>query len=313
MMHRFHKPLRNTNNAKPGLVLGFLVVAGAVMLAFLGFSLYGGLSVLVQSELQKATSTASLVGASALFDGDTQLNPAYSPERAIIAAQNTFNRAIQNSPLLQKYGAQIQTGPTVTQTQITLRTQANIPMPLLQPIGIPNLQVTADGRAQYAQQVYANPFTLTPLQPAMTLALNQPLVDGPGPDVSISFGEPYQGVTIEACSGANDCYDITPAAHVGNTGQVVDRTVNGRNQRFLYGNATFDLSALTPGSAVRKASFIKLTDDGIPDSWQGGVRSVLTTPLPPVTVTQLEVFHHSVKCQMTCPMPPGFVTRTAPE
>jgi hypothetical protein len=294
-----------------------------VLLGFLGMAIYTGLNAYVQSELQSAASTASMVGASAYYDGPITGTPETfpatdNPDRARQAATQVFNMIVSNSPVLRNMRAQLEPGANGVVTNngddsVQVNAQATIPTPFLSLLGVESFQVTANGRAGYVKRVYQGPgkngnvYPATPGLKTFTINLSHPLTDGPGPDLKITHRNRPRGYMVEACSGSGGsltCYDITDAATVlrfGIDGAEIRRTFPTANptapvqRRVVYGTVLIDL-ANAPGD-VRKATAIRLIDDGIPDHFEGGVHKVEVAPgLPLSEFEGIEVFHHATTC-----------------
>lgn len=324
---------------RAGSSLIFTVAFMVVLLGFLGMALYTGANALVQNELQGAANTAALVGAAAYYDG-TVTNPNNSlpvkcSECATQAAQATFDRIIANSDVLQNVNSQA--GAPITNDgddSVRIDATARFPTPFLSLLGIDEFQIEATGKARYVKYTLTNPAAL-PSATGGSVAvrvpgnglLPVPLVDGPGPDLRISFGgNPRHGYLVEACTnssagGGATCTDIGPAARMldpaGGNATMVDRLYPAGPRRVLYGDAVIDLGATNGAynygpngnTYARKASFLKILDDGIPDLVEAGQRVFyFTAPAPGTTVAQLDIYHLSVICPPTngnCPVPNG--------
>jgi Flp pilus assembly protein TadG len=162
------KPLRplserlRARRAAQGANMVFTVILLAVIITFLGLAMHLGTTVYVQEELQKATSTATLIGASSLFDGASALKPTYSSAKGKQVANDTFTDFKGFSGILNSYGAQVDS-LTVNDAkrQISMTTSMLMPTPFLSLAGINRIKVTSQSVAQYvAQQPTAYPATL---------------------------------------------------------------------------------------------------------------------------------------------------------
>lgn len=131
----------------------------------------------------------------------------------------------------------------------------------------------------------------------MAIDLQHPMLDGPGPDLKITntAGAPMRGYMVEACS-ANSCVDLTSQAVTLNNGKVVERFYQGQPRTIAYGNTIIDLEA----AGVRKATSIRIIDDGIPDRYDTltapGQIVVESEAAPVIPIAGVEIFHHSTLC-----------------
>lgn len=333
-----------------GSSLIFMVAFLVVLLGFLGMAIYTGLNAYVQNELQSAVNTSSMVGASAFYDGDVPnagLNPRPKKDqnRATQAATATFNRIIAASDMLTNLNAQISAvTPNPVDDSVRVEASATIPTPFLSLMGVDSFQVSATGKARYVKFTMANPGTLPGGFPGAQViripnagTLQYPVVDGPGPDLKINFGaNPKHGFMIEACTNSASaagapCTDISPTA-VGVDILAGDRVVyrsyphnagpSPRQRRVLYGNMVLDLGATNgtfnygPNATnyARKASFLKIIDDGVPDHTApvalGSplVRQLYLTNPPGSAIASIDIYHLAVSCPPTtsnCSVPAG--------
>jgi hypothetical protein len=100
---------------------------------------------------------------------------------------------------------------------------------------------------------------------------------------------------VEACSG-NSCVDLTSQAVTLNGGVVAQRDFMGQVRTVAYGNTIIDLEA----AGVRKATSIRIIDDGIPDRYDTlpapGQIVVESEAAPGSNIAGVEIFHHSTLC-----------------
>jgi hypothetical protein len=303
--------------AHAGSTLPLFALMAITLIIALGAATYIGLNLVVQHELQKVVSTAAMVGGSSFFDDiDGNGAPVKSPTKAGQAAQAVFTNALTASGMLTNMGATLTSGPTVGGNTVSLSAMATIPTPFLAPVGINQLRLNATGVGQsVALQLPPISIDTTSSDLTRSIPLSDPLVDAPGVDLHVVSGLPLHGYRIEACSGGK-CYDITRAAKLDGPGFTVDAPlgVGGPMGRVIYGSAYIDLAATGPQYAafVKKASSLRLIDDGIYDQYDigSGQRSIELLPQP-TTFNQIEVYHFGSLCTNTgaCTPPTPFTVR----
>jgi Flp pilus assembly protein TadG len=300
------KPALTTKSHK-GTVLVQLALLITALIGFLGYGIYYGQVGMLQNELQKTVNMSALVGASALFDGPSQGAPVASPGNADTASRNAFNRAVGASGMLQSINSQL-TAVNTANNQVELTATGQLNTSFLSLVGINTIEIRVNALAAAAKEVVTVPIILNQTTPYTAIALKQPLMDGPGPDMQLIAQTPY-GYLPEVCTGGTDCYGISFASKPAPGGYMVDRILGGQSNRVLFGPQYIDLGATHPSYAryVKKASHIKLSFSGWDDFYNGGLRYLYTEPRPitdPFGV--LEVYHHSVLCYQSCTFPAGF-------
>ncbi|MBY0450966.1 MAG: hypothetical protein K2X01_10115 [Cyanobacteria bacterium] len=243
-----------------GSALAITVVVFAVLLGFLGVSVYTGLNSFLQNELQKTTSSVAMAGASAMYDDLTSnVNPApvRNDTAAVTATTNLFSYIVGNSPPLTAYGAAIQNpgagGLIQADGSVEVASRLSLSTPFFAPLGINNISVDARSRAlpvkmQFGDGTVANaPVEIDPKGVNTGLSngtammqyfdLPYPVIDGPGVDLMVKSalnpanGNNVHGVIIEGCSGLGptaSCYDLTEAVRFpNNQGVLIRQNIKG--------------------------------------------------------------------------------------
>lgn len=328
---------RARSNASPGANLTFIVIMLFVCIAFLGMGIVSGMTTLLQDELTKATSLAAMVGASEFFSGDTAGPPVEDAGNAQTAATVTFNRALASSSGLQNFNATLQGVATDAGSDtVTVRARMLIPMPILALMGIDQLQIDSEATSRYVlQEPPGFPVQLySPAPPgtagglpevtnagdptcgalpaaaaAATANFAIPVTDRKGPDIRIESNDGH-GYMVYACN-ANNCWDISGAARMepGGLSRPMDYGT-GNDTRILYGTANIDLGSTSPdyGGGIRKATSVRIVDDGIPDVVVGGNRAIEVCPQP-LTIDRVAAYHAATTCvrgSANCGIPNGF-------
>jgi hypothetical protein len=303
---------RNGLKKEKGSILVFTVAFIVVLLGFLGMAIYTGMNAYVQNELQNATSTAAMVGAAAMYDTNygtiSNNNPGSFPSKntanAETAARAVFGKIVAQSPILaaSRMNGRLDPAGAVTvnagDDSIQVNSIATIPTPFLSLMGVDSFQITANARSGYVKNMFRNPIQLGGGSVRVaTINLQHPMLDGPGPDLKITnaAGAPMRGYMVEACSG-NSCVDLTSQAVTLNGGVVAQRDFMGQVRTVAYGNTIIDLEA----AGVRKATSIRIIDDGIPDRYDTlpapGQIVVESEAAPGSNIAGVEIFHHSTLC-----------------
>jgi hypothetical protein len=302
---------RNGLKKEKGSILVFTVAFIVVLLGFLGMAIYTGMNAYVQNELQNATSTAAMVGAAAMYDTNygtiSNNNPGSFPSKntanAETAARAVFGKIVAQSPILaaSRMNGRLDPAGAVTvnagDDSIQVNSIATIPTPFLSLMGVDSFQITANARSGYVKNMFRNPIQLGGGSVRVaTINLQHPMLDGPGPDLKITnaAGAPMRGYMVEACS-ANSCVDLTSQAVTLNGGVVAQRDFMGQVRTVAYGNTIIDLEA----AGVRKATSIRIIDDGIPDRYDLAPTNqivVESEAAPGSNIAGVEIFHHSTLC-----------------
>lgn len=307
-----------------GSSLIFTVAFIVVLLGFLGLAVYTGLNAYVQNELQNAASSSALVAASSMYDGSTDGVPVRSENFSTIAAQKTFQRILDNSPVLNKLQGQLEPDATSAITikplddSVTVNAKAVIPTPFLALLGVETFQVNASGKARYVKLLFTDQAVIGNIPTNNGLVerkidLKQPLIDGPGPDIRITNtpGGKLHGYIVEACAG-NSCYDVGRAAKLvtPTNGYTILRLYkNSQPRMVIYGDSVIDLGATAPGfTKVGKASTIKIIDDGIPDYYEGGQHLLEMAPTAQ-NFSRIELYHYAASCSPTGSRCPGVASQ----
>lgn len=284
--------------AQRGSILILTVILITVIIGFLGIAVYLGLQSYAQSELQKATTSAAMVGAASMYTSTGSAPPQKNLTNATTAANATFNAIRNSSPILSSsQGPSISPGANDT---ITVTANGKIDAGLLAFAGITQIQVSASATARAVQFLIAEPARPIYILPQagnaqsyiFTTAKNFPIIDRIGNDIYIE--QPTQSpFSLEACS-ASQCYNLAPGA-ISAGGNV--------NGNWLSGNVLIDMNA----AGVSKASMLKFSDDGNYTATINGVKYLTTKP-PGTRIDKISVFGYSSLCPnaTTCPVPAGF-------
>jgi Flp pilus assembly protein TadG len=303
MKMRFRKSELGSN-------IAFFAVFAVLLMAMLGISIYVGLQGFVQSEIQKAATTAAMAGASAYYSGNPGGRPAPDAGKAIGVAKAVFGSLVANSGALKGLGVKLD---TVTNNDsndsITVTAHGALGTNFLAPVGINTINVNASGTARAIKYVAAGvgssvgPITLMPdgsmASMQQTLELVFPLVDNPGTDLYIEQAQQVQ-YAVEACN-SQDCYDLVDAAQTSGTGK---KTSNGGSS-LIMGTCTIDLAK----AHVRKASKLRFTHGNVFSSSYAGSQPTLSTYPTPAMLTAVYIFGYASACpdNNNCPIPAGFL------
>jgi hypothetical protein len=287
-------------------------MTAVLLVAMLGISIYVGLQAFVQSEIQKAASTAALAGASLYYSGNAGGLPEPDPNKAKDVARRVFTSIVANSGALKGLGVKlIDVTANDKNDSITVKANGSFGTALLAPVGIKKIDMTASGTARALKYIAAGvnssvgPITLIPdgtmKSMQQTLDLAFPLVDNPGTDLYI---EQYQQVqyVVEACN-SEVCYDLVSAAKPIGTGKIIKSgTKDGTD--VIVGSCTIDLAK----AGVRKASKLRFTHGNFFASSYSGSKQVLSTYPTPVLLPAVYLYGYASVCpnENTCPVPAGF-------
>jgi len=282
-----------------GSILIMTVILISMIIGFMGVTLYLGIQSYAQSELQKAATSAAMVGASSMYTSTGTAAPTKNVNTALAAANTTFTAIRNSSPALQAFYQSHSITPGANDT-LSITVQGNINAGLLSFAGINQIEVQANATARAVQYLIAEPSRPLYILPQannpqsffVTTAKTFPIIDRQGNDIYIeqSVVSPF---SLEACS-ANSCYNLAPGA-VSSGG-----TINGQ---WLSGNLLIDMNA----AGVSKASMLKVSDDGNYTSTINGTTYLNTKP-PGTRIDRISVFGYSSLCPNanTCPVPAGF-------
>lgn len=309
MIPSLNKPKRHLS--APGVNLMLLCVVGALIVGFLGISIYSGLQAFLESDLQRISMNAAMVGASQYYrsPSGSATTPAPDSANAIATATQTFNALASNSSLNGFSPTIVSVTNNDSNDSITVASKATIPTGFMAPIGISQIEVNATSTARalmYEPTIFVGPIKILPdgvtlASYSQTVTLAFPLVDGPGNDLYVEGNEAdQQGYVIEACNDA-ECYDVTRAATPVGTSKLA--TVNG--VQVLYGTAMIDIGKV----GVRKASKIRFTHDNQFDSYNKGVLNPVAAAPDPLVIQRMMLFGYASSCvdSATCGVPAGFV------
>lgn len=291
----------------PGANLAVLAGVSVMIVALMGVSLYLGLQAYVQNEIQKATTTAAMVGASVYYGGgDATGRPIPNAAQAKQVAQDTFSNIIAQSRALTGFNAKLtEVTSNDANDSITLTATAVMPTAFLAPVGITQMEVTAHGTARalrYEPTQFVGPISMMPdgtmgsMQRTVELAF--PLVDGPGNDIYLE--QAMQGAyAVEACNKV-ECYDLVDGATPIGSGQII----NYQGEKLIVGSAFIDLEK----AKVRKASKLRFTHGNRFDVYFAGQGQSLPLNPTPVTISRVFIFGYSGACpdKDNCPVPAGF-------
>ena len=286
-----------------------LILAGVatMLIGFMGVSIYLGLQAYITSELQKAASTAAMVGASNYYSNQSATGkPVQNAVRAEGLARDTFRDIVESSKALKGFGAVIK-GVTTNSgnDSVTLSTEGNLPTPFLAPVGIKQISVVAHGTAKalrYEPTMFVGPVSMMPdgTMPSMqrTIKLAFPLVDVAGNDLYVeqSAQSPY---VVEACNDS-DCYDLVKGATNIGSG----KTISSGGSRLLIGSAFIDLNK----AGVNKATKLRFTHGNRFDTYYAGKGHSIPLYPTAVTLDRVFIFGFAGNCPdaNNCPVPVGF-------
>jgi len=311
MPHRIphiKQTLRRRSN--PGANLMLLCAVALMIVGFLGISIYSGLQNFMESDLQRISMNAAMVGASRYYKSATGSATAPTPDSggAISAATQTFNTLTSNSSINGFSPSLTSVTNNDTTDTITVAAKASLDTGFLSPIGISTIEVNATSTARalkYQPTNFTGPVKITPdgasvdtYSETMTLAF--PLVDGPGNDLYVEqdFAN-QQGYVVEACNDT-DCYDVTSAATPVGSSQL--KAVNG--VQALYGTAMIDIGK----AGVRKASKLRFTHSNNFDTYNQGALGPVPTAPNPLIIQRVMLFGYAASCvsATNCGVPAGF-------
>jgi hypothetical protein len=305
--------LRKTKRrcSAPGVNLMLLCVVGLLIIGFLGVSIYSGLQAFMESDLQRISMNAAMVGASQYYSSPSGSATAPTPDsaNAIATATQTFNALASNSSLNGFSPTIVSVTNNDSNDSITVASKAVIPTGFMSPIGISEIEVNATSTARalkYEPTVFVGPIKILPDGTTLdsysqTVTLAFPLVDGPGNDLYVEQDSvDQQGYIIEACNDS-ECYDVTSAATPVGTSQLL--TVNGT--QVICGTAMIDIGKV----GVRKASKIRFTHNNQFDSYNKGALNPAPTVPTPLVIKRLMLFGYAGTCvdSTNCGVPAGFV------
>jgi hypothetical protein len=300
------KTLRRRSHSGSNLML--LCAVGTMIVGFMGISIYSGLQTFMESDLQRLSMNAALVGASRYYKSDAATAPAPDSGGAITAATQTFNTLVANSSLKGFNPSLVSVTNNDSTDSVTVTSKASMDTGFLAPIGIKKFEVNATSTARalkYQPTNFTGPVKITPDGTTVdtysqTLTLAFPLTDGPGNDLYVEQDSAnQQGYVIEACNDT-DCYDVTSAASPVGTSQLL--TVNG--VQVLYGTAMIDIGK----AGVRKASKLRFTHANNFDSYNLGVLNPAPTAPNPLVIRKVMLFGYAGTCvsPTSCGVPAGF-------
>lgn len=296
-----------------GSHLAIFCALALLLIAFMGISIYTGLQVFLESDLQRATMNAAMVGSSAYYSKvGAGGKPTPDPANAESLARDTFFGIASNSSL-GGFGA---TTMSVTHNDgndsITVNTKASLGTALLAPIGISALEVNAKATARalkYEPTAFLAPIKINPVSTdigsySRIINLTYPLVDGPGTDLYVEQdAADQQGYVLEACT-ATKCYNLASGAtKVGTSPGVLTR--NGVDA--IFGSATIDLKK----AGVNKASQLRITHNNDFNSgyFQNGSPVDYDAAAPkPLTLKRIMLFGYAGACaeETKCAIPAGY-------
>lgn len=304
-LHKFNRKSSKGSN------LAILVAVGIMLIGFLGISLYSGAQSFIQDELQRATTSAAMAGASAYYGAVGPGGvPAPNPSLAKNTATSAFNAAVANGSLGGFSPKIVNVSNDDSNDSITIDTKATLPTPFLTPIGIKSIDAAGKATARalkYEPTQFTGPLAITPnaaqigsYQGVIDLAF--PLVDGPGNDLYLEQDAtlPRQPYVVEACNNVQ-CYNITSAATPVGTSKV---TTNAFGTLVIYGTAIIDLQK----AGVHKANKIRITHSNVFEAEDAtGVIAPLAAATP-LTIQRVMLFGYAGLCSapQSCGIPAGF-------
>ena len=300
----------NRHQSSIGSNLMLLCAVAVLIGGFLGISIYTGLQAFLESDLQRASMNAAMVGASAYYKSPSGSATAPTPDSAGATAKatTTFNQLASNSSLNGFSPTLVNVTSADNNDSVTVEAKASVGTAFLAPIGIKSLEVdaTATARAlKYEPTAFTGPIKILPdgVAPASyseTLSLAFPVVNGAGNDIYIeqNFAD-QQGYIVEACNDT-ECLNITPGATAVGTGHIA--TVNG--EKVIYGTALIDMEK----AGVGKATKLRFTHDNLFDSFNKGVLNPKATAPDPLIIQRVMIFGYAGACvsSTSCGVPAGF-------
>ena len=307
---KINRPSSRVRTRHRGANLAILCCVAAMIVAFMGISIYTGLQAYLQNEIQKAATTSAMSGAAVYYSSPgPQGKPAPNQGAAIAAATSTFNSITQNSRALKGFGIALN-GPITSNDNndsITVNARGSMGTPFLAPIGINSITMDGAGTARalkYEPTNFIGPVSIIPTDDIgsfqRVVELDFPMVDGPGTDLYVEqlAQQPYD---IEACN-PDMCYDLEPGASPVGTSRKVD--VPGAGTRLMLGTFTIDLGA----AKVNKATQLRITHGNIFTSFYAGQDQILQVYPTPLNVDRIMIFGYAGVCpnKDNCPIPAGF-------
>lgn len=292
-----------------GANLAILAAVGAMLVGFMGISLYTGVQAFLQNDLQRVTTGAAMAGAAAYYSAvGPGGKPTPNPAGARTIATNAFNTAVSNGSL-NGFNAQIVNISNNDSTDsITITSQGTLNTPFLAPIGISQIQANATATARalkYEPTIFTGPVRIEPVSTQLesysqTIQLAFPMVDGPGNDLYVEQdASMQQGYIVEACNNTQ-CYSLVPGATPVGTSQIL--TVNG--VQAIYGTAIIDLER----AGVRKGDKLRFTHANNFDSYNSGALNPVPLVPTPLEIRRVFIFGYAGACAdaQTCSVPAGF-------
>lgn len=296
--------------SSPGSNLMMLCAVGVLIVGFLGISVYSGLQAFMESDLQRVSMNAALIGASQYYKSPTGSATAPTPDvgGATAAATAAFNQLTSSSSINGFSPSIVSVTNNDSNDSITVAAKASIDTGFMTPIGISKIEVNATSTARalkYEPTNFIGPVTINPDGSTLstysqTVTLAFPLVDGPGNDLYVEqISTDQQGYVVEACNDTN-CYDVTSAATPVGTSQLL--SVNG--VKALYGTALIDIGA----AGVHKATKLRFTHSNNFDSYSAGTKNPTATAPNPLVIQRIMLFGYAGTCvsSSNCGVPAGF-------
>jgi hypothetical protein len=293
-----------------GSNLMMLCAVGLLIVGFLGISIYTGLQGFVESDLQRVSMNAALVGASAYYTSPSgsATAPVANAANATSVATTAFNQLVANSSLNGFNPTLVSVTSNDTTDSVTVTAKAKMETNILGTIGIKSIEVNAVSTARalkYEPTGFTGPISILPDGTTLasysnTLSLVFPLIDGPGNDLYLEQNyADQQGYVIEACNDT-DCYDVTSAATPVGTGHTA--TVNG--SLVVYGSAMVDIGKI----GVRKASKLRFTHSNQFTPYNKGALNAAPTAPDPLVIRRVMIFGYAGTCvsATNCGVPAGF-------
>lgn len=301
-------PVQRKRSAGSNLMM--LCAVAVVIVGFMGISIYTGLQAFMESDLQRISMNAALVGAAAYYKSPSGSATAPTPDTggANAAATAAFNQLVANSSLKGFNTKFISVTNNDGNDSVTVTAQSSIGASFLAPMGIKTIEVNAVSTARalkYEPTAFTGPISILPDGATLpsysqTLTLAFPLVDGPGNDLYLEQDFALQqGYIVEACSNT-ECYDITKAATPVGTSHLA--TVNG--EQVIYGTAMIDIGK----AGVHKATKLRFTHCNLFDSYNKGVLNPKAAAPTPLEIKRVMLFGYAGTCvsATNCGIPAGF-------
>ncbi|MGD9580738.1 MAG: pilus assembly protein TadG-related protein [Vampirovibrionia bacterium] len=279
---------------KKGVSLVLLAFGLVTLLGFAALAIDMGNAFNVQNELQKATTTAALSGASVFNLKDSSSDNINNIQQAVTG---TFDLYKASEPGLASATVVGNVQVDTKSGAVRLQTKADAQTFFIGIIGIKNLEVNARAAALNHPVPYIVMNDLFPLPKAdqkktvafpesenpmagsahyyhsypggrVQLVCTLPLVNSQGPEISVIETGDLDGYSVLVSSGpAGPWYNITSTGVAYNGGpgpQPKDPPGSSALDQRFFGSGSFDLQ----GTGIENARYIAILDDNLEDGYQ---------------------------------------------